>query len=812
MTTEFHNVSSTNRFQDELFNGDYKNLTPTTNQNGFDIFTNKLAKSPSESIGIELTDLRTRSRNNSSNNAIQKPLKNTGSHDTLTSSFKRIIASGKEKLSPSQIPPDTHTNNNKNHHTNLMYRFKTNRSLSSNSYGKAYVHEIDEDKDDDDDEDTEKVELLNHKNNHHPLTFDIEETTSAEYNNLDSTSSSTSSSSSTKIDKNNNLTAQELLVEPGVVILDGDDVNDILPCSNLLLKNNRSDSIRMRHNSTQQHSQYDKNNTRMNQYVKREKTVVRSSNPIKRLSIRLKKKEQNFIIVFILCIVNLLNYIDRFTCAGVLSDIQKYFNIQNAESGLLQTLFICSYMILAPLFGYLGDRYSRKWIIIFGISFWSLMTFLGSFVPADKFWLFALMRSLVGVGEASYSCVAPTIIGDLFTNELRTKVLAVFYLAVPVGSGLGYIIGSNIATAFGDWRWALRMTPPLGLLCVLLLIFVVKDPTRGGADGQTVEVSETNMWQDVVYLWKNKTFVWTTLGFTFASFVLGGLSWWVPLYVEYAIYSNNETPEQIPLIFGVVTCLSGLVGVSASSVIASKLRKVVPYADPLVCALGSFLAVPSLFVLIMITRTANVYVFWLLAAFAISSMCLSWTIVADILLYTIYPTKRSIASAFNILICHLLGDAFSPYVIGLISDALKEGKPDTYYTKFSSLQAALYAGPFFAAISFACYMFASIYVVEDKKIVDLAIKKNLNKSNPNDASNQISSKDLANSVKINKSDPDISNISDSNNPDQNSLVTENETLNSKSTQSHHKKEPSNAPSLSDDVLTTTSSSAALFSK
>lgn len=68
---------------------------------------------------------------------------------------------------------------------------------------------------------------------------------------------------------------------------------------------------------------------------------------------------------------------------GVLLNVQSYFGINDSESGLLQTVFICSYMLLAPLFGYLGDRYSRKWIIIFGISFWSLMTFLGSLVPQN---------------------------------------------------------------------------------------------------------------------------------------------------------------------------------------------------------------------------------------------------------------------------------------------------------------------------------------------------------------------------------------------------------------------------------------------
>ena len=69
------------------------------------------------------------------------------------------------------------------------------------------------------------------------------------------------------------------------------------------------------------------------------------------------------------------------------------------------------------------------------------MTLLGSFVPSEYFWLFVFLRGLVGVGEASYSTVAPTIIADLFSNQWRTNMLTVFYFAIPVGSGLGYIVG-----------------------------------------------------------------------------------------------------------------------------------------------------------------------------------------------------------------------------------------------------------------------------------------------------------------------------------------------------------------------------------
>lgn len=120
---------------------------------------------------------------------------------------------------------------------------------------------------------------------------------------------------------------------------------------------------------------------------------------------------------------------------GVLTDIQDSFGIKDDEGGLLQTVFILSYMIFAPIFGYLGDRYSRKAIMAFGITLWGATTLLGSFM--NHFGWFIAFRALVGIGEASYSTIAPTILSDLFVNDLRSKMLAVFYFAIPVGSGLG---------------------------------------------------------------------------------------------------------------------------------------------------------------------------------------------------------------------------------------------------------------------------------------------------------------------------------------------------------------------------------------
>ncbi|XP_053207166.1 protein spinster homolog 1-like [Panonychus citri] len=96
-------------------------------------------------------------------------------------------------------------------------------------------------------------------------------------------------------------------------------------------------------------------------------------------------------------------------------------------------------MIMAPIFGYLGDRYSRKYLMAAGILFWSMTTYLGSIIPANAWGWFLFMRAMVGTGEASYSTIAPTIIGDYFIGTMRTQMLGAFFFAIPVGSSLGYI-------------------------------------------------------------------------------------------------------------------------------------------------------------------------------------------------------------------------------------------------------------------------------------------------------------------------------------------------------------------------------------
>ncbi|XP_032306168.1 protein spinster isoform X3 [Drosophila ananassae] len=373
--------------------------------------------------------------------------------------------------------------------------------------------------------------------------------------------------------------------------------------------------------------------------------------------------------VSVLCFVNLINYMDRFTIAGVLTDVRDDFNIGNDKAGLLQTVFVTSYMVCAPIFGYLGDRYSRPWIMAVGVGLWSTTTLLGSYM--QDFGWFITFRALVGIGEASYSTIAPTIISDLFVSDMRSKMLALFYFAIPVGSGLGYIVGSKTAHLANNWRWALRVTPILGVIAVVLIL-LIKDPPRGHSEGSQ-NLEATTYKKDICELLKNRSFMLSTAGFTCVAFVAGALAWWGPsfIYLGMKMQPGNEdlVQDNISYMFGIVAMLAGLIGVPLGSILAQRLRAPYPKCDPYICAAGLIISAPMVFAaLVMPQRSETWCYFFVFVAQVALNLC--WSIVADILLYVVVPTRRSTAEAFQILISHALGDAGSPYLVGAMSEAI----------------------------------------------------------------------------------------------------------------------------------------------
>ncbi len=371
------------------------------------------------------------------------------------------------------------------------------------------------------------------------------------------------------------------------------------------------------------------------------------------------KRSANLALLLLLAI-NLFNYIDRYVLAACEPEIGHAFfssASSSAESlektGSLATAFLVSYMIAAPIFGWLADRMSR-WILVgASVLLWSFAS--GASGLAGTFTLLLITRLFVGVGEAGYGPAAPTIISDLYPVERRGQVLAWFYLAIPVGSAIGYGLGGWIGAHWG-WRWAFYAVTPPGLLLGVLSFFM-RDPGRGKSDGAAPKHRPGV--KDYLALLRVKSYVLDTLGMAALTFAIGGISYWMPRYLTI----ERGQPASSKVVFGGVLCAAGFLATMSGGLAGDWLKKYWSGSYFLVSGAGILCACP--FVLLMLWTPFPLAWVWIFGAvfFLFFNTGPSNTILANVT----DPSIRATAFAVNIFVIHAIGDAPSPPVLGGIA-------------------------------------------------------------------------------------------------------------------------------------------------
>uniref|UniRef100_A0A914H216 Major facilitator superfamily (MFS) profile domain-containing protein n=1 Tax=Globodera rostochiensis TaxID=31243 RepID=A0A914H216_GLORO len=406
---------------------------------------------------------------------------------------------------------------------------------------------------------------------------------------------------------------------------------------------------------------------------------------------------------------------------------RKDMSLDDQQEGLLQTAFVVSYMLLAPVFGYLGDRMNRKLLILIGMVVWVGAVVVASFLR--EYYLFLTMRMLVGVGEAAYSTVAPAILADLFTDTARTRALVAFYIAMPVGSGIGFIVAASVADWTGHWAWSLRVSPALG--CILLVVFALffKEPVRGAADRS--QLMPTSYREDIRELAKIPTYTLLVSASIAVYFVTGALSWWTPnvtIYAWQVIQRDEASPEWFSSIVGVIFMFGGIFGVPLGSAVSKCWANGFsfrcfhvgpnPRADPLYCAIGLLISVPFLWIALYLMLCFSLLLTWLCTFVVILLLASNYSITTDVILSVTPPTRRSSATAIQILVAHLFGDAGSPYIVGLISDRLKDHYSShttrSHFFEFFALRDALFLVALMLPIGAFFYFMAALTVEKDR--------------------------------------------------------------------------------------------------
>jgi MFS family permease len=355
--------------------------------------------------------------------------------------------------------------------------------------------------------------------------------------------------------------------------------------------------------------------------------------------------------------LNLFNYMDRAVLNAVRTPLAADFHIDYGQSGRAFTAFMIGYFITSPIFGYLGDRASRKWLIAAGIFVWSLGTMLTGF--ATTFGMLLGYRSLVGVGEASYATISPGLISDTFAPAKRNNALTIFYVAIPVGYALGYLFGGQMSSHFG-WRSAFIWAGAPGLLLALVLL-PFRDPERGQADAGEAAHTKPKFSQ-FLSLFTNADYMLVVWGYVAYTFALGAFSFWGPTFLE---QEHGLTTDKADMFFGAVFVVAGLVGTMSGGFAATAWQKRNPAGYAWVLTVSILLAVPTAWLAL---RTHDRTTAMALLAAAIFLLFLSTGPVNTLILEAVPVNLRSSAMALSIFMIHLFGDMWSPEIVGRLAD------------------------------------------------------------------------------------------------------------------------------------------------
>src|SRR5262249_43356113 len=250
-------------------------------------------------------------------------------------------------------------------------------------------------------------------------------------------------------------------------------------------------------------------------------------------------------ILTLLTALNFINYIDRAVIAAVLTPMTKALALSNTEAGVLNTAFLIGYFATCPLFGARADKTARKGLIALGVLIWSLATVASGL--AQGFGTMLAARTLVGVGEASYAVLAPTIIDDLTPPEKKGTALSIFYIAAPVGYAMGYIVG-GVAAKYWGWQGAFFVAGGPGIVLSLSCLLIAEPPRK-------LLDAKAKLIDGLRELSAIPLFRRAVLGFTAYTATVTGFSYFAVSFVEKAFPGELHVPAAV--VFGAVLVPTG---------------------------------------------------------------------------------------------------------------------------------------------------------------------------------------------------------------------------------------------------------------
>jgi predicted MFS family arabinose efflux permease len=361
----------------------------------------------------------------------------------------------------------------------------------------------------------------------------------------------------------------------------------------------------------------------------------------------------------LLCGLNLLNYLDRYVLSAVLGPLQHDLKLGDAAAGWTASAFMLGYFITAPFFGYLGDRHPRKFLMLFGVLVWSAATAATSL--AQNFPELFAIRMVVGVGEACFVTMGPSWISDLFAGVQRNTAITLFYVAIPVGSAVGFELGGWFADS-GDWRAAFWWAGLPGVLLAVSLL-ALREPRRGEADGVKTPLAPPRL-REVLQLLTRGRYILLVGGYAAQTFSIGAFGIWGPTFLH---RFHGMPVGRAASLFGMVLAGTGLGATLLGGWIGGRLRRRAAAGYVWLMAGSMIAAVPVCFYAVTVSGTTA----------AMTALLFLPTGPITTEMFEIVPAHlRASAVALCTFFIHLFGDLGSPAAVGHVSEyfnSLRDG-------------------------------------------------------------------------------------------------------------------------------------------
>jgi MFS family permease len=363
--------------------------------------------------------------------------------------------------------------------------------------------------------------------------------------------------------------------------------------------------------------------------------------------------------LIVLFAINLMNFFDRQVIGGVGEAIRREWGLSDTMLGALGTSFTLLYAVVGVPLGRLADRVVRTHLLAAGVFVWSVLTALSGLarnVPQ----LF-IVRLGVGVGEATCSPAATSLLGDLFPTTMRARAMSVFMLGLPIGLGMSSYVGARIAEVWG-WRAAFFVAGLPGLLCAVAAL-AIREPARGMVEERAVGTrqrpgSPYRLVLSIPTVW------WVIASGALHNFNMYALGAFLsPFLIRFHHVTLGDAGLLVMFVYG----LSGIVGLVGGGIAADSLYRRRVDGRLLVATISITISAPLMY-LALTQLSGNVWAFSLLMGSGIGVMYAYYSTVYSTLQDVVEPALRGTAMALYFCAMYLLGASLGPLGTGVVSD------------------------------------------------------------------------------------------------------------------------------------------------